>query len=280
MNIGTDRKIQWCPGCGNFAIYNALKKVLEKFLEEGKLKEENIALVSGIGCYGYITNYYHLNSFHGIHGRVPPLATGIKVANPNLLVIGFVGDGDAYAEGMSHTIHAARRNTDITLIVHDNGVYGLTTGQFTPTSPKGFKGRSTPFGNVENPINPITLMLVSQASFVARGYSGDLKHLEYILEKAIFHKGFSFVDILQPCVTFNNTYDYYKGRVYRLEDEGYSPERYEESVAKSLEWGDHIPVGVFYEKESPTFEEMIRGKLNFLFDREVAEITELINEKI
>jgi 2-oxoglutarate ferredoxin oxidoreductase subunit beta len=280
MNIGTDRKIQWCPGCGNFAIYNALKKVLEKVLEEGKLKEENIALVSGIGCYGYITNYYHLNSFHGIHGRVPPLATGIKVANPNLLVIGFVGDGDAYAEGMSHTIHAARRNTDITLIVHDNGVYGLTTGQFTPTSPKGFKGRSTPFGNVENPINPITLMLVSQASFVARGYSGDLKHLEYILEKAIFHKGFSFVDILQPCVTFNNTYDYYKGRVYRLEDEGYSPERYEESVAKSLEWGDHIPIGVFYEKESPTFEEMIRGKLNFLFDREVPEITELINEKI
>lgn len=280
MNIGTDRKIQWCPGCGNFAIYNALKKVLEKVLEEGKLKEENIALVSGIGCYGYITNYYHLNSFHGIHGRVPPLATGIKVANPNLLVIGFVGDGDAYAEGMSHTIHAARRNTDITLIVHDNGIYGLTTGQFTPTSPKGFKGRSTPFGNVENPINPITLMLVSQASFVARGYSGDLKHLEYILEKAIFHKGFSFVDILQPCVTFNNTYDYYKGRVYRLEDEGYSPERYEESVAKSLEWGDHIPIGVFYEKESSTFEEMIRGKLNFLFDREVPEITELINEKI
>ncbi len=280
MNIGTDRKIQWCPGCGNFAIYNALKKVLEKALEEGKLKEENIALVSGIGCYGYITNYYHLNSFHGIHGRVPPLATGIKVANPNLLVIGFVGDGDAYAEGMSHTIHAARRNTDITLIVHDNGVYGLTTGQFTPTSPKGFKGRSTPFGNVENPINPITLMLVSQASFVARGYSGDLKHLEYILEKAIFHKGFSFVDILQPCVTFNNTYDYYKGRVYRLEDEGYSPEKYEESVAKSLEWGDRIPIGVFYEKESPTFEEMIRGELNFLFDREVPEITELINEKI
>jgi len=280
VNIGTDRKIQWCPGCGNFAIYNALKKVLEKALEEGKLKEENIALVSGIGCYGYITNYYHLNSFHGIHGRVPPLATGIKVANPNLLVIGFVGDGDAYAEGMSHTIHAARRNTDITLIVHDNGVYGLTTGQFTPTSPKGFKGRSTPFGNVENPINPITLMLVSQASFVARGYSGDLKHLEYILEKAIFHKGFSFVDILQPCVTFNNTYDYYKGRVYRLEDEGYSPEKYEESVAKSLEWGDRIPIGVFYEKESPTFEEMIRGELNFLFDREVPEITELINEKI
>lgn len=280
MNIGTDRKIQWCPGCGNFAIYNALKKVLEKALEEGKLKEENIALVSGIGCYGYITNYYHLNSFHGIHGRVPPLATGIKVANPNLLVIGFVGDGDAYAEGMSHTIQAARRNTDITLIVHDNGVYGLTTGQFTPTSPKGFKGRSTPFGNVENPINPITLMLVSQASFVARGYSGDLKHLEYILEKAIFHKGFSFVDILQPCVTFNNTYDYYKGRVYRLEDEGYSPEKYEESVAKSLEWGDRIPIGVFYEKESPTFEEMIRGELNFLFDREVPEITELINEKI
>ena len=141
MKLSTDVKIQWCPGCGNFGIYNALKNVLEKQCEEGKLNKDNIVLVSGIGCYGYITNYYHLNSFHTIHGRVPPLSTGIKLANPKLTVIGFVGDGDAFAEGMSHTVHAARRNTDIKLVLHNNGVYGLTTGQFTPTSPQGFKSR-------------------------------------------------------------------------------------------------------------------------------------------
>lgn len=280
MNIGTDRKIQWCPGCGNFGIFNALKKVLEKNIEKGTLREEEIALVSGIGCYGYITNYYHLNSFHTIHGRVPPLATGIKVANPELTVIGFAGDGDALAEGMSHTIHAARRNTDITLIIHDNGVYGLTTGQFTPTSPKGFKGKSTPFGNVENPVNPITLMLVSRATFVARGFSGDISHLEYIFERAIFHRGFSFIDVLQPCITFNNTYDFYRQRVYKMEEENYRPDNYEEAVKKSLEFGERIPIGVFYEEENDTFEEGVRGKKNLFLDRDAPDLTEIVNEKI
>lgn len=280
MNIATDRKIQWCPGCGNFGIYNALKKVLEKNIENGKLKEEDIVLVSGIGCYGYITNYYHLNSFHTIHGRVPPLATGVKLANPGLTVIGFAGDGDALAEGMSHTIHAARRNTDITLIIHDNGVYGLTTGQFTPTSPKGFKGRSTPFGNVENPVNPVTLMLVSRATFVARGYSGDIPHLEYIFERAIFHKGFSVVCVLQPCVTFNNTYDFLRKRVYRLEDEGYKPDSFELAINKSLEFGERIPTGIFYDEESETFEEAVRGNQSLMVDGQVADICDIVNEKI
>lgn len=280
MNIGTDRKIQWCPGCGNFAIYNALKRVFERNIENGNLKEENIVLVSGIGCYGYITNYYHINSFHTVHGRVPPLATGIKIANRELTVIGFAGDGDALAEGMSHTIHAARRNTDITLIIHDNGVYGLTTGQFTPTSPKGFKGKSTPYGNVENPINPVTLMLVSHATFVARGFSGDLQQLEYIFEKAIFHKGFSVVDVLQPCVTFNNTYDYYRSRVYKLEEMGYSPDNFENAVMRSLEWGEKIPTGIFLDVEIETFEEGIRDNLNLFRNKEIADITEIVNRSI
>jgi len=280
MNIGTDRKIQWCPGCGNFAIYNALKHVLEHSIEEGRIKEENLVLISGIGCYGYITNYFHTNSFHGLHGRVPPVATGVKLANPELLVVGFAGDGDAYAEGMSHTIHAARRNTDIKLIIHDNGVYGLTTGQFTPTSPRGFKGKSTPFGNVENPIDPITLMLVAQATFVARAYSGDIKHLEYVLEKALFHKGFAVVDVLQPCVTFNNTYDYYGSRVYKLEDSDYTPDNYEKAIEKSIGSGDKIPIGIFYQKESETFEEAIRGNLNFLLDREIQDVANFINSKV
>ena len=280
MKITTDRKIQWCPGCGNFGIYNALKSVFERNIDSGKIFKDNLVLLSGIGCYGYITNYYDTNSFHAIHGRIPPLATGIKLANPDLTVVAFVGDGDAYAEGMSHTIHAARRNTDITLIVHDNGVYGLTTGQFTPTSPKGFKGRSTPFGNVENPINPVTLMLVSRASFVARGFSGDIKHLEYIFEKAVFHKGFSFIDVLQPCVTFNNTYEYFRERVYKLEETDYKTDNYNNAVIKSLEYDEKIPIGIFYEKEDETFEAAIRGESNYFKEREIPEIEEILKQKI
>jgi 2-oxoglutarate ferredoxin oxidoreductase subunit beta len=265
MNISTEKKIQWCPGCGNFGIYTALKRVLEKNIEKNKIKKEKLVLISGIGCYGYITNYYDTSSFHTILGRVPPLATGIKLGNPELLVIGFAGDGDAYAEGMSHLIHAARRNTDIKLIIHNNSVYGLTAGQFTPTSYKGFKGPSTPKGSIENPINPITLMLISQANFVARGYSGDINHLEYILEKAIFHKGFSIVDILQPCVTFNNTYKYYQNKVYRLEDSDYNGFEItrENAIIKSFEWEEKIPTGIFYAREEKTFEENVRSNLNY-----------------
>ncbi len=279
MNIGTDKKIQWCPGCGNYAIYSAFKNVVERNIESGKLIKENIVLISGIGCHGYITNYYDLNSFHPIHGRVPPLATGMKIANDLLTVIGFAGDGDVYAEGMNHIIQAARRNTDITMIVHDNSVYGLTTGQFTPTSPKGFKGRSTPFGNPERPLNPITLMIVSRGTFVARGFAGDVKHLEYIFERAIFHKGFSIVDVIQPCVTFNNTYDFFRKRVYRLEDTEYDPHDFEKAVEKSLEWGDKIPIGVFYEEDTETYEKLVRGYENFFYNRDIPDITEILTEK-
>ncbi|MEM0054292.1 MAG: thiamine pyrophosphate-dependent enzyme [Nitrososphaeria archaeon] len=276
MNIGTGKKIQWCPGCGNFGIFTALKHVLEKNIETGNIKKDNLVLISGIGCYGYITNYYDTNSFHTILGRVPPLATGMKLANPNLLVIGFAGDGDAYAEGMSHVIHAARRNTDIKLIIHNNGVYGLTAGQFTPTSSKGFKGPSTPHGNVENPINPVTLMLVSQANFVARGYAGDIKHLEYVMEKAIFHKGFSIIDILQPCVTFNDTYQYYKEKIYKLEESSYDANTIErqEAIVKSFEWGERIPIGIFYSREEKSFEEQITDEVGFYKDKVFANVVQ------
>jgi 2-oxoglutarate ferredoxin oxidoreductase subunit beta len=280
VNLGTGKKIQWCPGCGNYAIYSAFKNVAEKNIENGKLVKENLVLISGIGCHGYITNYYDLNSFHPIHGRVPPLATGIKVANPILTVVGFAGDGDVYAEGMNHIIQAARRNTDITMIVHDNSVYGLTTGQFTPTSPQGFKGRSTPFGNPERPINPISLMIVSRATFVARGFSGDLKHLEYLFERAIFHKGFSIVDVIQPCVTFNNTYEYYRERVYRLEDTDYDPHNFENALKKSLEFDGRVPIGVFYEETAPTYEELVTRKTNYYYERKVADVSDIVAEKV
>jgi len=280
MNLATDRKIQWCPGCGNFGIYNALKTALEKEIENGTLKQEDIALVSGIGCYGYITNYYYLNSFHTIHGRVPPLATGIKLANPNLTVIGFVGDGDAFAEGMSHTIHAARRNTDIKLILHNNAVYGLTTGQFTPTSPHGFKSRSTPFGNPENPINPSLLMLLSNATFVARGFSADLKHLQYIFSEMLKHRGFAFVEVLQPCVTFNNTYQFYKERVYRVEDLNYDSSNLKNAINLLMKDDEKIPTGILFRTNLETYEEQVALENYYLNRNEVPDLTEIINEFI
>ncbi len=280
MNIGTNKKIQWCPGCGNYAIYSAFKNIVERNIESGKLVKENIVLVSGIGCHGYITNYYDLNSFHPIHGRVPPLATGIKIANSLLTVVGFAGDGDVYAEGMNHIVQAARRNTDITMIVHDNSVYGLTTGQFTPTSVKGFKGRSTPFGNPERSINPVSLMIVSRGTFVARGFSGEPKHLEYLFERALLHRGFSIVDVLQPCVTFNNTYKFYRDRVYKLEDTDYDPHNFERALEKSIEWGDKIPIGVFYEEKTDMYEDLVCRGNNFFYNRDVPDISEILAEKI
>ncbi|RLE95871.1 MAG: 2-oxoacid:ferredoxin oxidoreductase subunit beta [Thermoprotei archaeon] len=246
---GTSRKIVWCPGCGNFAILTAFKNALANL----GLKPEKVVAVSGIGCHGRITDYLNVNGFHTIHGRVLPLATGIKLANPELVVVGFAGDGDAYAIGIGHLPHAARRNVDITYIVHDNMVFGLTTGQFTPTTPYGMRTRSSPRGTYEEPINPILFALSIGASFVARGFAGDVKHLTYLIEEAIKHRGFAFIDVLQPCVTFYNTYAYYRQRVYKLEDEGHDYTSSEEALRKAREWGDKIPIGIFYKASKPTF---------------------------
>jgi len=246
---GTSRKIVWCPGCGNFAILTAFKNALANL----GLKPEKVVAVSGIGCHGRITDYLNVNGFHTIHGRVLPLATGIKLANPELVVVGFAGDGDAYAIGIGHLPHAARRNVDITYIVHDNMVFGLTTGQFTPTTPYGMRTRSSPRGTYEEPINPILFALSIGASFVARGFAGDVKHLTYLIEEAIKHRGFAFIDVLQPCVTFYNTYAYYRQRVYKLEDESHDYTSSEEALRKAREWGDKIPIGIFYKASKPTF---------------------------
>jgi len=246
---GTSRKIVWCPGCGNFAILTAFKNALANL----GLKPEKVVAVGGIGCHGRITDYLNVNGFHTIHGRVLPLATGIKLANPELVVVGFAGDGDAYAIGIGHLPHAARRNVDITYIVHDNMVFGLTTGQFTPTTPYGMRTRSSPRGTYEEPINPILFALSIGASFVARGFAGDVKHLTYLIEEAIKHRGFAFIDVLQPCVTFYNTYAYYRQRVYKLKDESHDYTSSEEALRKAREWGDKIPIGIFYKASKPTF---------------------------
>jgi 2-oxoglutarate ferredoxin oxidoreductase subunit beta len=252
----TDAKNTWCPGCGNFSIQHALKDVLAGMEQDGRTLDD-VVLVTGIGCHAKIADYLNINSFYAIHGRTLPVATGIKLANPDLTVICCAGDGDCYAEGLDHLIFAAKRNIDLTVIVHDNRVYGLTTGQYTPTSPRGFKGKSTPGGTGENPINPVALMLASGATSVARGYTKKIDLLRTLIRDGIVHKGFAFIDVLQICATFFPVAEYYTPRVYELT--GHDPTSFEAACIKAREW-DYtsdapIALGTFYQKTAPVFGE-------------------------
>ena len=260
--LGTYAQNTWCPGCGNFGILASIKKALAD-LENDGLDLNKVAIVSGIGCHAKIADYINVNSFYSIHGRVPPPMTGIKLANPDLTVIGHAGDGDAYGEGIEHLIFSAKRNIDMTFIVHNNRIYGLTTGQFTPTSPSGFKGRSTPKGSPEDPLNPVELMISAGATFVARGYTKNMKQLQSLIKAAINHKGFSFIDVLQPCFTFFNTYDYYNERVYELTEQDHDASDRNLAFVKAREWaygeGERIPIGLFYQVKKPTYGERLLG---------------------
>jgi len=253
--LKTAQKITWCPGCGNFGILSAFKDAL---VELG-LERENVVIVTGIGCHGKIVDYLNVNGFHGLHGRVLPVATAIKLANPDLEVIGFSGDADCYDEGWDHFCHAVRRNMDVTVIVHDNMVLGLTTGQTTATSQKGFKSKSTPFGSVIPPLNPLAHALAANGTFVARGFAGDTKHLQKLMVEAIKHKGFGYIDVFQPCVSFNyvNTWDFYRQRVYKLEETEHDVRDKQKALEKSSEWGEKIPIGVFYKEERPTYRDSL-----------------------
>ncbi len=245
----------WCPGCGNFSILNAMRAVLAE-LDHSQPDLSRTVLVAGIGCHAKIADYVNVNSFYSIHGRATPAAEGIKIGDPDLRVICHAGDGDAYGEGLEHLIFAAKRNVDMTMIVHDNRVYGLTTGQYTPTSPLGFRGRSTPAGSIELPLNPLALMLTSGATFVARGYSHGIENLKEIFRAAIAHKGFSFIDVLQVCVTYFNQYEEYTARTYALEN--HDATDYDLAVKRAREWdynsAARIPLGIFYEGDAPVFE--------------------------
>jgi 2-oxoglutarate ferredoxin oxidoreductase subunit beta len=243
----------WCPGCGNFGILKALNKALVEL----EIEPNNILLVSGIGQAGKLPHYTRGNVFNSLHGRPVPPAIGAKIANPELTVIAVSGDGDGYGEGGNHFIHAARRNHDITYLVHNNQVYGLTKGQASPTSDVGFVTKTTPYGAV-SPVNPIALAIVSGASFVGRGFAGDSEHLAGLIKQGITHRGFSLIDILQPCVSFNhkNTFQWYHERVYKLEGEsGYDPGDKKAALEKALEWGEKIPIGIIYRKELPVYED-------------------------
>ena len=244
--------ITWCPGCGNFGILTALRKALVALT----IEPYQVLLVSGIGQAGKLPHYTRCHVLNELHGRALPAAIGAKIANHELTVIAVGGDGDGYGEGGNHWIAAMHRNIDITYIVHNNQVYGLTKGQASPTSDFGFVTKTTPEG-AWAPLNPIAIAIASDASFVGRSFAGDTEHLSRLIRLGIEHKGFALLDVLQPCVSFNhkNTYSWYRERVYKLEEEhDYDPGDRAAAFAKSLEWGDRIPIGLIYRKDRPTYE--------------------------
>lgn len=250
-----DFENEWCPGCGNFGILNAMTDALVQL----DIPPEKLLIVSGIGQAGKTPHFLRCNMFHGLHGRALPVATGAKIANHELTIVVNSGDGDCYGEGGNHFLHAIRRNIDVTLLVHNNGVYGLTKGQASPTSERGMKTKVQPSGVISSPFNPLAVALALGAGFVARGFSGDTEQTSHLIQEAITHKGFSLVDILQPCVSFNtvNTHGWFKKRVYDVSTEHHKANDLEKAVALALQWGERIPTGILYRKKSATFTDRI-----------------------
>jgi len=260
QDLQTKEENTWCPGCTNFSLLNTVQQGLVDLVNEKKIKHKDIVMASGIGCHAKVFDYININGFYSLHGRVIPPCLGMKVGNPELTVIGFGGDGDTYAEGMAHFIHACRFNADFTMIVHNNKAFALTTGQATPTSEKGFVGGSTPYGLKEEPINPIAIALTSGATFVARGYVNEKEHLKELIKTAVMHKGFALIDVLQPCLTYNDPTDYLEKRVYKL-SKAHDDSDFNKALDRVLEWDysldkkAKIPIGVFYKIKKPTFGE-------------------------
>lgn len=256
MELATKSKITWCPGCPNSAILVSYRKAVTELVEEGKFKIENLVSAAGIGCHGKIVDYLNTNTFEALHGRVIPSATGIKLGNPELKVAVFTGDGDSLSEGFSHLLHAAERNVGLSVFLHNNETFALTTGQATFLSPKGFKGPSTPGGSIDEPMNPALILLSMGATFVARTYALDMEGMKKIMKAALEHKGFAFVEIIQPCITFFDTRDHYKEVIEPI-PEDFPKNDLTAAFAKIREIGEKVPVGIFYQAQKPTFEEKI-----------------------
>ncbi len=255
---GSSVKPTWCAGCGDFGILNAVKRALVKL----ELAPHEVLIATGIGCGSKHPDYMTVNGFTSLHGRPIPIAQGIHLANHDLKVIVIAGDGDTYGIGGNHFIHALRRNADITIIVQNNSVYGLTKGQYSPTSPKGFPTKTSPppQGAIEQPINPIALSLAVGATFVARSFAGDPPHMIDMMAAAINHRGGALLDVFQPCVTFNKaySYDFYRPRVYKVEDEGFDPTDRQAAWEKAFESGERIPIGILYREEGTlSYEEQV-----------------------
>jgi 2-oxoglutarate ferredoxin oxidoreductase subunit beta len=243
----------WCPGCGDFGVLRSVQTAAGRL----GILPENLLIVSGIGCSSNLPGFIHAYGVHSLHGRSVPVATGAHLANTDLKVVITGGDGDGYGIGVGHLIHAMRRNLDVTYVVMDNQIYGLTTGQTSPTTSLGMKTKSTPNGNFESPLNPLAMAITAGATFVARGFSGEAKQLADLIQAGIAHRGFSLIDVFSPCVTYNkvNTYPFFKERVYKLEDEGWDPSNFHKALERSFEWGDKIPLGILFQHQQPIYED-------------------------
>jgi 2-oxoglutarate ferredoxin oxidoreductase subunit beta len=243
----------WCPGCGDFGVLRALQRAVGKL----GIHPKDLMIVSGIGCSSNLPGYMHAYGFHGLHGRALAQATGMKLANHDLHVVITGGDGDGYGIGVQHFIHAMRRNLDLTYVVMNNQIYGLTTGQASPTTERGDWTKSTPGGCPEESLNPLAMALVCGATYVARGFSGEQDHLTALIAEGIRHKGFALIDVFSPCVTYNkhNTYQWFKDKIYKLEEAEYTPADYEGALSKAREWEERIPIGLLYQLSRPTYED-------------------------
>jgi 2-oxoglutarate/2-oxoacid ferredoxin oxidoreductase subunit beta len=256
VELRTNKKITWCPGCPDHIILESSRRAILSLIKRG-FKKEDFAMTCGVGCHGKIFDYLDISGVYGLHGRAIPTAIGVKLGNPNLHVISFAGDGDTYSEGMAHFVHACRFNPDITLVVNDNQSFSLTTGQATPTSQLGFKTKAEPLGEFNFPINPIHLSLSAGASFVARCNANDIAHTQAVIEKAILHKGFSYVEIIQDCIVFNLEINDRDNRMYKLQGDN-------RNLKKALELSQEydynlgngkIPLGIFYQRHRKTLHE-------------------------
>lgn len=238
----------WCPGCGDFGVLNSLQKAC---LDLG-IEPHDVLVVSGIGCSSNLPGFFRSYGVHSLHGRSLPFATGAKLANHALTVIAVGGDGDGYGIGLNHFLQAMRRNINLTYVVMNNEIYGLTTGQASPTTAHGVVTKTTPGGNLEHMLNPLALALASGCGYIARGFSGDPKQLVELVKGGIRHPGFALIDVQSPCVTFNkhNTYAWFRERVYRLEDKQHDPGDVHAALDRALEWGDKVPIGLFYRSEA------------------------------
>jgi len=245
----------WCPGCGDFGVLSALKQALADL----GIRPHEAMVISGIGCSSNLPGYVSTYGMHTLHGRALSVATGAQMANHELKIIVTGGDGDGYGIGGNHFIHTMRRNVDLTYIVMNNQIYGLTTGQLSPTSTKGMTTKRTPFGSVENPINPIPLAIAAGATYVARGYTGQVKHLVELIKGGIQHKGFALIDAFSPCVTFNheNSHEFFKQKTFKLEDRKHDPTDFAAAMKYGYEWGDEIAIGLFWQRtDLPALDEL------------------------
>ncbi len=264
------RKPTWCPGCGNFGIWNALKAALAN----QNFAPHEVLLFTGIGCGSKLPDYTRANGLLTIHGRTVAVATGAQLANHGLKIVLAHGDGDAYSMGGNHFLHAIRRNLAMVDIVQNNRVYGLTKGQYSPTSERGFVTKTSPAGAIETPLNPLAIALTAGATFVARGYAGDMPHLTWLIEQALQHRGYCLVDVCQPCVSFNKQYSYqwYQSRIYKLQDEKeYDVTNLNLAISRALAADDRVPLGIFYQ---------VQGKLTYSEQVPALKSTPLVKQPL